>query len=107
MKQQLEKSNATYKLRADRKRRLHSFAEGDLVYANLRKERFPIGKYNNLKLKNISDSAYVIESHECMGRSLTFNVSNLYKFEEVFVSDKKDIDDLMRQIPVHSKNEVI
>ena len=72
------------------KKQLHSFAEGDLVYVHLRKDIFPIGVYNKLRLNKISPcrilnkisyNAYVLEFPQGMGLSPTFNVSNLYNFE--------------------------
>ena len=78
-------------MRADWRKRLLSFQEGDLVYAYLWKEQFPTGTYNKLKLKkigpcrilkNISDNVYVLELLEDLNFSATFNVLDLYKFEE-------------------------
>ena len=90
MKNQLEKSNVTYKLGVDRKIQVHSFAKGDLVYAHLRKERFLRGTYNKMKLKNIgpckilrkiSNNAYVLEFPKDLETSSTLNIYDLYKFE--------------------------
>ena len=69
-----------------------NFEFGDLVMAYLTKERFPIGNYNKLKIKNIgpckilrkfSSNAYEIELPIGIGISPIFNVAYLYPFKEI------------------------
>jgi len=62
---------------------------GDVVLAHLRKERFPRGEYNKLKMKNIgpckifhkfSVNAYELELPLGIDISPIFNVAELYPY---------------------------
>ncbi|CAL9015001.1 unnamed protein product, partial [Prunus brigantina] len=82
-------SNTKYKESADKHRRHKEFQEGDLVWINLRKERFPRGKYGKLHdrgggpykiLKRAGQNAYVLELPNDIGVSPTFNVADLQAY---------------------------
>ena len=82
-------SNEKYKRSADSKRRNVTFDEGDLVYAVLTKDRFPMGTYNKLKarkigpvkiLNRINENAYQLELPENVYTSDVFNVKHLVPY---------------------------
>jgi hypothetical protein len=90
----LQISNQEYKRREDQHRRELQFEVGDLILSHLRKERFPRGTYNKLKMKNIGPcrvvkkfraNAYEIELPDGIRISPIFNVVDLYPYraEEV------------------------
>jgi hypothetical protein len=85
----LEKSSEKYKKPADLKRRNVEFNEGDLVYAVLTKDRFPVGTYNKLKarkfgpvevVKRINENAYKLKLPEDIYTSDVFNVKHLIPY---------------------------
>ena len=99
VKKRLLKSNQEYKRREDQHRRQIQFKVDDLGLAHLRKERFPRGTYNKMKMKKIGpcrvlkklgENAYEIELSNEIGISPTFNVSNLYPYKTEEAGTRSD-----------------
>ena len=89
VKERLQNSSREYKRRADQHKRELQFEFGDLILAHLRKERFPRGTYNKLKMKKIRPckfvkkfgaNTYEIELPDGVGISPIYNVTDLYPY---------------------------
>jgi hypothetical protein len=114
VKQRLQKSNQEYKCKEDQHQRQLRFEVGDMVLAHLRKERFPRGTYNKIKMKKIrpcrvltkfGENAYELELSDDIGISLIFNVSDLYPYkdEEAETGTEEPVIQWQKQLPVAEK----
>jgi hypothetical protein len=88
-----------------------------LILAHLRKERFPKGTYNKLKMKKIRPckvlkkfgaNAYEIELLDGIRISPIFNVLDLYPYkdEEAGTSDEQPEVQWTKQMPVAEKPQM-
>jgi hypothetical protein len=117
VKERLQNSSQEYKRRADQQRQKLQFRVGDLILAHLRKERFPRGTYNKLKMKKsgpcriirkFGANAYEIELPDGVGISPIFNILDLYpyKAEEAGVENEQTKVQWAKQIPVAEKTQM-
>jgi hypothetical protein len=83
----LQSSSQEYKNEADQHKREIQFEVSDLILSHLRKERFPRGTYNKMKMKKIGpcrvmkklgENAYEIELPDGIEISPIFNVVDFY-----------------------------
>jgi hypothetical protein len=90
VREKLQDNNKKYKRKDDQRRREIQFEVGDEVLYHLRKERFPRGMHNKLKMKNIgpcrilrkfTTNSYEIELPDNIGISPIFNVPDLYPYQ--------------------------
>ena len=81
----IEKVNDLYKQRANKKRTSITYKEGDLVWLDLGKERFPQKRTNKVMprcdgpfkiTKKVGDNAYQLDLSDEYGVSATFNIGD-------------------------------
>jgi hypothetical protein len=113
----LQSSNQEYKHRAYQHRKELQFEVGNQVLAHIRKERFPKGTYNKLKMKNIGSckilrkfdaNAYEIELPDDVGISPIFNVSDLYPYRKYDTEGSEDKEKVQweKQFPIVEKPQM-
>jgi hypothetical protein len=111
IREQLQNSSQEYKCKVDQHHREIQFELGHQVLAHLKKERFPRGTYNKLKMKKIGPckilrkfdaNAYEFEFPGDVGISPIFNISNLYPYREDEAGETKGQKEIQweKQIPV-------
>jgi hypothetical protein len=90
VRQQSEKRNHVYVIKANKGRKHVVFQPGDWVWVHMRKERFPAHRKSKLQprgdgpfqiLERINDNAYKVDLSGEYGVSATFNVSDLTLFD--------------------------
>jgi hypothetical protein len=117
VKQRLIDSNQEYKHREDQHRRQLQLEVGDLVLTHLRKERFPRGTYNKMKMKKIGpcrvlkkfrENAYELELSDGIRISLIFNVEDLYPYKagEAKTGTEEPVIQWMKQLPLAEKPQM-
>jgi hypothetical protein len=117
IKERLQSSSQEYKHRVDQHRREIQFEVRDLVLARLRKERFPRGTYNKLKMKKIGPckivkkfgaNAYEIELPNGIRISSIFNISYLYPYRagEVGTENEQTEVQWAKQLPIAEKPQM-
>ncbi|GAV87456.1 hypothetical protein CFOL_v3_30882 [Cephalotus follicularis] len=94
---EIEKANDAYKSKANKHRRKTEFQQGDLLWVNLRKERFPSKRKSKLApradgpfevVERVGDNAYKIKLLGDYGVSTTFNIGDLSpSVEDECISD--------------------
>ncbi|GKF01904.1 hypothetical protein Tco_0028827 [Tanacetum coccineum] len=99
VQEQIIRHNKQYKEHADKRQKHVLYREDDLFWINLRKERFPAGRFGKLKpredgpfrvLKKINDNVYKIELPSHYYVFATFKVADLSPYK----GDSDDEPDL-------------
>jgi hypothetical protein len=119
IKERLQNSNQEYKHRVNQHRIELQFEVGDLVLVHLRRERFPRGTYNKLKMNKIGlckiirkfeANTYEIELPDGVGISPIFNIAYMYPYRDDETGtgrfeDQKEVQ-WVKQIHVAKKTQM-
>ena len=110
VRKRIIKMNTQYKAKADVKRRYKEFHIGDEVMVHLRKEHFPVGTYNKLKMKKFglckivkrhdSGHAYEVELPTELNILVVLNISDLIEYYEG--GDGDEVVEAQWSIPIAS-----
>jgi hypothetical protein len=117
IRERLKNSNQKYKRRAYQHIRELQFEVGDLVLSHSRKERFPRGTHNKLKMKKIGScnilrkfetNACEIELPNDVGISLIFNIVDIYPYRADGIEGSKDQKEIqwVKQLPIAEKSQM-
>jgi hypothetical protein len=114
IKERLQSSNQEYKHKEDQHRRDFQFEVGDFILAHIRKEIFPRGMYNKLKMKKIGsckilrkfeENDYEVEFLDVVGISPIFNIADLYPYRADEAGESKSQREIhwVKQMPITKK----
>ncbi|XP_059078231.1 uncharacterized protein LOC131876771 [Cryptomeria japonica] len=116
VKKHINNINLQYKAKANQKRRYKEFQIGDEVMVHLRKERFPMGTYNKLKMKKFgpykilkkhdSGNTYEVELSDGINISPMFNIANLTKYHEGGIEEEPVLEQCNIPAPTSEKEEI-
>jgi hypothetical protein len=110
IKEHFQNSSQEYKHRVDQHHRELQFEVGDQVLAYLKKESFPRGTYNKLKMKKIGPckvlrkfdaNAYEIDLTNDVAISPIFNISYVYPYRGDQVGETKDQKEIQLEKKIH------
>jgi hypothetical protein len=117
IREKLQNSSREYKRRVHQHRKEIQFEVGDQVLAHFKKERFPRGTYNKLRMKKIGPcnilrkfdaTAYEIKFPDDVSILPIFNISYMYPYREDDMERSEDQEKIQweKQIPIAEKPQM-